>query len=268
MPPLYASVDPKLFHQGMVLTAFEDWEQYENCYSDFFLMDEAGTVIPFPDGIVGEEGDVSCGRVSIRNEAGLIGFADLQGKVVVQPQFVFVFDFAEDRAVVEFPEGDSGIIDLDGNILARGFTWIRGWYRNGLITAEKDGESACYGLDGQRIDALPANTMAVNESLFWIPVAGSGYSVIWCLSDRDGMALSPSVHLSYHAEEYHEFFNDGLQPVGDDEGKWGYMNTHGEMPIQFAYDRAEPFFDGLALVEKDEKMMYIDHGGAVVWEEK
>ena len=63
LPPLYASVDPKLFHQGLVLTAYEDWEQYENCYSDFFLMDEAGTVIPFPDGITGDEGDVSCGRV-------------------------------------------------------------------------------------------------------------------------------------------------------------------------------------------------------------
>ena len=25
--------------------------------------------------------------------------------------------------------------------------------------------------------------------------------------------------------------------------------------------------DGLALVEKDGKLMYIDHGGAVVWEE-
>ncbi len=268
LPALYASVDPKLFYQGLVLTAYEDWEQYENCYSDFFLMDETGTVIPFPDGITGEEGNVSCGRVSIRNEAGLIGFADLQGNVVIQPQFKFVFDFAEDRAEVKFQEGDSGIIDLDGNILARGFTWIQGWYRNGIITAEKDGEMACYGLDGQRINGLPANTMAVNDALYWTPVAGSGNHILWCLSDRDGHALSEPCHLTYHAEEYHDFFAEGFQPVGNDEGKWGYMNTQGEMSIDFMYDRTEPFISGLALVEKDGKQMYIDHSGAVVWGEQ
>ena len=92
--------------------------------------------------------------------------------------------------------------------------------------------------------------------------------IIWCLSDRDGHVLSKPCRLTYHAEEYHDFFDEGLQPVGNEEGKWGYMNTHGEMTIQFAYDRAEPFFDGLALVEKDGKLMYIDHGGAVVWEER
>lgn len=268
LPPLYASVDPRLFHQGVVLTAYEDWDQYENCYSDFFLMDETGTVIPFPDGIVGEEGDVSCGRVSICDEAGLIGFADLQGNVVIQPQFAFAFEFAEDRAEVEFPEGDSGIIDLDGNILARGFTRIRGWFQNGIITAEKDGESACYGLDGQRIEALPANTMAVNDDLYWIPDGGSEYSRIWCLSDRDGHVLSEPCRLTYHAEEYHDFFEEGLQPVGNEEEKWGYMNVQGEMSIDFIYDRTEPFRYGLALVEKDGKLMYIDHSGAVVWEER
>ncbi len=268
LPALYESVDPQLFYQGLVLTAYEDEEQYENGLSDCFLMDETGTVIPFPDGITGVEGDVSCGRVPIQNGAGRMGFADLQGNVVIQPQFEFAFHFAEDRAVVEFPEGDSGIIDLDGNILTRGFTWSDGWFQNGIITAKRDDESACYGLDGQRIDTLPADTMAVNDDLYWIGVAGSGYNVIWCLSDRDGHALSDPCRLTYHAEEYHDFFDEGLQPVGNEEGKWGYMNMQGEMSIDFVYDRTEPFRYGLALVEKDGKMMYIDHSGAVVWEER
>ena len=267
LPALYNSVDPQLFHQGVVLTACEDWEQYENCYTDLFLMDETGTVIPFPDGIAGKEGDASCGRVSIYNEAGLVGFADLQGNVVIQPQFEFADDFAEERAVVEFPEGDSGIIDLDGNILSRGFTRIIGWYRNGIITAEKDGKSACYGLDGQLIDSLPANTMAVNDDLYWIPVAGSGYNVVWSLSDRNGNILSESCHLTYQAVEDYLFFDEGLQPVGNEEGKWGYMNTQGEMSIDFMYDSTEPFRYRLARVEKDGKMMYIDHSGTTVWEE-
>ena len=268
LPARYASVDPWLFHQGVALTRYEDWEQGEFCYSDFFLMDETGTVIPFPEGIVGEEGDVSCGRISIRDEAGLIGFADLQGQVVIQPQFAFAFDFAENRSVIEFPEGDRGIIDLDGNILIRGFSQAEGWYRNGIITAEKNGVSACYGLDGQQIDTLPPNTMAVNSELFWTPVAGSGYNVIWCLSDRDGHALSEPCRLTYHAEEYHQFFSDGLQPVGNDEGKWGFLNEQGVVVIGFLYDRAEPFFDGMALVETDGRLAYIDRGGTTIWQER
>ena len=46
------------------------------------------------------------------------------------------------------------------------------------------------------------------------------------------------------------------------------MNEQGEMSIDFIYDRTEPFRYGLALVEKDGKLMYIDHSGAVVWEEQ
>ena len=269
LPDIYASADPKLFHEGVVLTAYEDWEQYENCYSDFFLMDETGRIIPFPDGIVGEEGDVSCGRVPVRNQDGLIGFADLQGNMLIEPQYAFSWGFAEDRDVVVFPEGDSGVIDLYGNILIRGFSHVDSpWYQNGIITAEKDGEYACYGLDGQRIDTLPPYCMAVENDLYWSPVTGTGYNVVWCLMDHDGHQLSVPCRLTYHAEEYRQFFSDGLQPVGNDKGKCGYINTQGAIAIDFIYDRAEPFFDGMALVEMHGHKAWIDGDGTVVWEEE
>ena len=49
---------------------------------------------------------------------------------------------------------------------------------------------------------------------------------------------------------------------------WGYIDETAQWVILPQYDNASSFRDGLALVEKDGKLMYIDHSGAVVWEEK
>lgn len=48
-------------------------------------------------------------------------------------------------------------------------------------------------------------------------------------------------------------FFDGLARVRDEDGKWGYINTKGELAIPCTYDDAEPFSDGVAMVTKTEK---------------
>ena len=49
---------------------------------------------------------------------------------------------------------------------------------------------------------------------------------------------------------------------------WGYIDERAQWVIPAQYDSAAGFSDCLALVEKDGKLMYIDHSGAVVWEER
>ena len=51
-------------------------------------------------------------------------------------------------------------------------------------------------------------------------------------------------------------------------GLWGYINEQAETVIQAVWDKASSFREGLALVEKDGKLAYIDHAGDVVWQEK
>lgn len=62
-------------------------------------------------------------------------------------------------------------------------------------------------------------------------------------------------------------FSEGLHPVKQN-GLWGYINEQIQWVIPPQYNSADNFRDGLALVEKDGKLMYIDHRGAVVWEER
>lgn len=62
-------------------------------------------------------------------------------------------------------------------------------------------------------------------------------------------------------------FAEGLHPVRMN-GLWGYINEQAETVIQAVWDKASSFREGLALVEKDGKLAYIDHAGDVVWQEK
>ncbi len=61
-------------------------------------------------------------------------------------------------------------------------------------------------------------------------------------------------------ERYFQF-HDGRSLYYTADGKWGYMDTKGDIVIPCIYDAAEPFDDGLAWVRKGEKEGIIDTAG-------
>lgn len=63
-----------------------------------------------------------------------------------------------------------------------------------------------------------------------------------------------------------EAFSEGLCVVMLND-LWGYIDENAQWVIPSQYSSADGFRNGLALVEKDGKLMYIDHSGEVVWEE-
>lgn len=52
-----------------------------------------------------------------------------------------------------------------------------------------------------------------------------------------------------------------------ENGLWGYIDSTASWVIAPQYNAADSFADGLALVEKDGKRMYIRHDGSMVWKE-
>ena len=76
------------------------------------------------------------------------------------------------------------------------------------------------------------------------------------------MILALCLSVSFAEDE-----STSLYPIREN-GLWGYINELAEWVIPPQYDYAESFRDGLALVEQDGKMLYIDHDGTVVWEEE
>ncbi|WP_051199647.1 WG repeat-containing protein [Butyrivibrio fibrisolvens] len=64
---------------------------------------------------------------------------------------------------------------------------------------------------------------------------------------------------------YAELFSEeGLAAVRDDEGKWGYIDTEGNLVIPQVYDFTLGFDAGFALVEKEHDEYYIDITGRKV----
>ena len=64
----------------------------------------------------------------------------------------------------------------------------------------------------------------------------------------------------YHWKYFLQF-QEGHVPCYETNGKWGYLDTKGNMVIPGVYDVVEPFADGLAWVKKGEKEGIIDTAG-------
>src|SRR5688572_3761124 len=62
---------------------------------------------------------------------------------------------------------------------------------------------------------------------------------------------------SSHSEDESAYMADYESP----EGRWGYINTAGELVIEARYDDAGPFSEGLASVNKRGKWGFIDQNG-------
>ena len=276
-----------------VNTAFYEWT----------LIDRSGREIPMPDNCYAasvplSEGDLESGLIPVReilaeNGDNLYGDMDLNGNIVIAPQYTDAASFSEGLALVELSSGGSAVITPENEVvfvLPEDILLRRSdrEYRHGLLKlahcneddqltymafVDRTGKEA-FRLEIQ--DLFTAETPWENgtdTALYFTgtPAANSYnlFTEVRCgLFNARGEILTPPVFTLRDIEERLEF-SEGLLPIIDaDTGKTGYINDCGLWVIPPQYDDASSFRDGLALVEKDGKLMYIDHSGAVVWEER
>ena len=130
IPCQYESVDPSCFYGGVASVSFVD--ELGNA-TGYFLIDETGEEISLPEGIYAVPYEGAYGGLvmvadhrdvyGVYEEGTLFGFVDVQGHLVIEPQFIAAHHFTEGRmAVVQFPEGDWGLINAGGYVMGRGLT--------------------------------------------------------------------------------------------------------------------------------------------------
>lgn len=56
-------------------------------------------------------------------------------------------------------------------------------------------------------------------------------------------------------------FTENMAAVQNEEGKWGYINSEGNLTIGFEYEAAFSFKDGKAKVKRFDVWYYIDING-------
>ena len=65
-------------------------------------------------------------------------------------------------------------------------------------------------------------------------------------------------------KNYGTEYSEGILQVQDENGKWGYVDTNGEIVLEPQWDSSSEFHDGLAAAEKDGLYGYINTTGKFV----
>ena len=166
------------------------------------------------------------------------GYVDKSGNIVLECRWKSASDFFEGRAFVMDSKGLYGLIDINGQYIVKP-QWKNHWYfgYDGLARVE-DCQGRIYFIDKNGNEAFA-------------PIKGLKMDGLW--------------------------FSEGMLPVKNDEGKFGFINTRGELVIDCIWDGwsgipcgfagASPlcFSEGLVAV-KDVfgKWGYINREGKVV----
>ena len=235
------------------------------------------------------------------------GLAKPDGTVIVEPQYDYL-EFAGDGMVSVYLDGCFGVIDLSGNVIVPpryhmnwGGPLPSVIYRNGYAVIDEEKEDRCLIIDktGCEIVSIPNHQPSINREDFrfysitspaengcfwvhsWMVNRESSYPrkendayELMRITDGQAVKLTETAFESIAdgiadaaCEQIDESFAEGMQAVCLN-GLWGYIDENGQTVIPFQWEGACNFYHGLALVEKNGKLSYIDHDGVIVWQEK
>jgi hypothetical protein len=183
------------------------------------------------------------------------GYADKNGKVVIQPQFTAGNEFSEGLAAVRIGE-KFGYIDTTGKMVIQPQYDIAKPFSEGIAYVQIDNRDAYIDKTGKRINTdyfYNCKPFAEGFAAVGIVEGDGKYGYI----DKTG-----KIAISSKFDEA-DSFSEGLAKVKFN-GKIGYIDTTGNFVIQPEYYEAESFSEGLASVKLGEKFGYIDKTGKFV----
>lgn len=190
------------------------------------------------------------------------GYFDLEGKIVINPQFAIATAFREDLALVKTTgeNGKWGYIDKDGKfainatykdatVFQEGIAWVVS--ENSAPTAiDKKGEIKFTLKDAEVVRLFSEDLAAFSKV--------DSTNTIWGFVDKSGkQVINPQFDA---VGEFH----DGKCAVKNKDGKWGYIDKSGKIIINHQFDSAFRFKDDKAIVKLDDKAGVIDEDGKYI----
>ena len=235
------------------------WEEDDTCHGYALAMID-GTIISEPDPEIAYMWlPDSDGMVCIVSYDSTCGHMDLNGNIIVEPRYVI--DFGGSEIFYDFHHGYAVIEDC-GEDFPDSYRWVI------IDTAGNEVFSSSKSSNADEDFSLCDQVIA--NGLCWYHTA-SGYGLLKIAAHGidyiSGPVYEASLGCGMYDNPVEMEFIEGLHPVRQN-GLWGYIDENAQWIIPPQYDKAAGFSDGLALVEKDGQLMYIDHSGAVVWEER
>ena len=268
----------------------------------WILIDRTGREIPMPEGcyLTGHLDSTEDGLIPVwqafpekehPDEEGLCGYMDLKGNLVIRPQYTWAYSFHEDLACVmlDSEREQTAVINPENEIVAilpdpvnrSGSNYC---FNNGMLQlAHYSDENRlayiaflnhrCEETFRLEVENLYyAGDFLSNGTALYYTGKETPYGTYedegcGLFSPEKGILTGPIFAVRRDDDTYANF-SEGLLPLADAEtGKVGFIDDSGRWVIAPEWDSAKDFRNGLALVEKDDKMIYIDHNGFVVWAE-
>lgn len=205
----------------------------------------------------------------------LYGYADKNGKIVIEPQFKFAEPFYASGVAVIIDQNDkSGLIDNKGNYLIEPqYNFLT--YSEGLFRAYNDVTGTTIAFDGKGNKKF--------EHTGYVFEFNDGLSPFYSDTERGYINKSGELVIKLDYEHLNPFFNgiakvsetymgdayyidtkgndltdkrsSGLRLYKDETNNmYGYKNSTGEIVIPAQYGEAEPFLDGYAIVNGSDSM--------------
>ncbi len=233
------------------------------------------------------------------NDNRLVGFINNNGEIVLEAKYSYIQPIGEGLYSAAYPNSEkSGIIDIYGNELTA-FQYDRiDRFDNGyaqFTIGIDDFPNEKYGMlntKGQEVIVGKYSSLSsfsegyfafknedntcgyVNEkgeetllekytftSSFHDNLAIVSVGDVSTGKSKDGIIDKNFKTILEPKYSRIEGFNEGLAAFVDENGKWGYLDTNGEIVIKAQYDLVLPFENGLAIVQANEKDGLIDNKG-------
>lgn len=194
------------------------------------------------------------------NTTELYGYANLQGDIIVKPQFEQAYDFDLNKYSIVVKNGKSGAIDTQGNIIIP-FEYDR------LLHTSAHGQDYFSGLKNDKIGLLDTNNRVVIDFIYDTQDGEYGY----LLNFRHGLAYAEQNgkigYIDITGKTVIPFIYDDVNDIPFDtqfigikkNGKWGVVDRQNNIIIPFIYKKEIFVFENdVILVEKNNKLGIID----------
>ena len=207
----------------------------------YWIITPDNDIIPWDEGY--EIAHIGEGLVCVKSKSsGKYGLADMDGRVLIQPQYDESLEFSDGLACVS-RDGNIGFIDTENRLV------IDYNYEWGMPFA--DGRAAV-GIGEQF------------EQFWFIDTQGEIVCGPFEFLNMEVFTFTPA-YMEY-SEGYTAYFekDDSVEPYGrnGEGGYWGYLDKDGRVAVQAEYLSVRPFKEGLAAVQtREQDWVYIDKNG-------
>lgn len=223
---------------------------------------------------------------------GFWGFIDKSGKFTILPQFDRIMSFVDGPPAVTNDGSEYWqYLDETETGLSNVVTNIPYGFLEGLTPLELSGKHGYVDLRGHFV--IPPQFDAANgfsESLAAVEIGGkwgvidkSGQVVIrpqfdWVMGFSEGLAVVEVKHKNGIIRKdgtwvlpptypfLHSMSESRAAFVDQASGKWGFLDETGNVVIRPQFDTAGSFEGGLAQVQMQGRLGYIDRNGQYVWD--